>query len=91
MDEAARKAWAFRTWTILSDSLGQSGNSGTVCGIISCAHGEGRTTWVEMLVDAARQRGLGVTKLQFQQGAELSEEDARFAPGTESSSPPPPL
>ena len=72
MDEAARKAWAFRTWTILSDSLGQSGNSGTVCGIISCAHSEGRTTWVELLVDAARQRGLGVTKLQFQHDAEFS-------------------
>jgi len=66
MDEAARKAWAFRTWTILSDSLVQSGNSGAVCGIISCAHGEGRTTWVELLVNAARQRGLGVTKLAFQ-------------------------
>ena len=74
MNEAARKAWAFRTWTILSDSLGQSGNSGTVCGIISCAHGEGRTTWVELLVDAARQRGLSVTKLQFQHEAESSAE-----------------
>ena len=86
MDEAARKTWAFRTWTILSDSLGQSGNSGTVCGIISCAHGEGRTTWVEMLVDAARQRGLGVTKLQFQHGAEVSEEDV-FTSGAEASPP----
>jgi hypothetical protein len=74
MDEAARKAWAFRTWTILSDSLGESGNSGTVCGIISCAHGEGRTTWVELLVEAARQRGLEVTKLQFQHDAGNAQE-----------------
>jgi len=82
MDEAARKAWAFRTWTILSDSLGQSGNSGTVCGIISCAHGEGRTTWVELLVDAARQRGLGVTKLQYQHSGEMSQ-DVPPAPASE--------
>jgi capsular polysaccharide biosynthesis protein len=65
MDEEARKAWAFRTWTILSGTLSKSANRGTVCGLISCAHGEGRTTWVEMLVDAARQRGFEVTKLDF--------------------------
>ncbi|MDB6125672.1 MAG: Polysaccharide export protein [Pedosphaera sp.] len=65
MDERARKAWAFRTWTILSGTLSQSSNRGTVCGLISCAEGEGRTTWVEMLVDAARERGFEVTKLEF--------------------------
>jgi capsular polysaccharide biosynthesis protein/Mrp family chromosome partitioning ATPase len=65
MDDAARKAWAFRTWTILSGTLSQSSNQGTVCGFISCSHGEGRSTWVEMLVEAARERGFEVTKLQF--------------------------
>jgi capsular polysaccharide biosynthesis protein len=68
MDDAARKAWAFRTWTILSGTLSQSSNRGTVCGFISCSHGEGRSTWVEMLVEAARERGFEVTKLQFGEG-----------------------
>ncbi len=84
MDEAARKAWAFRTWTILSNSLGEPGSGGTVCGIISCAHGEGRTTWVELLVEAARQRGLEVTKLQFQHEAtDCPEPVAPAAPADE--------
>lgn len=65
MNDEARKAWAFRTWTILSGTLSKSANRGTVCGIISCSHGEGRTTWVELLVDAARQRGFEVTRLDF--------------------------
>ena len=56
MDERARKAWAFRTWTILSGTLSPSANHGTVCGFISCAHGEGRSTWVELLVAAAKEQ-----------------------------------
>jgi capsular polysaccharide biosynthesis protein len=67
MDENARKAWAFRTWTILSGTLSQSANRGTVCGFISCGHGEGRSTWVELLVGAAKARGFEVTKLDFGQ------------------------
>jgi capsular polysaccharide biosynthesis protein len=65
MDEGARKAWAFRTWTILSGTLSPSANRGTVCGFISCARGEGRSTWVELLVAAAKERGFAVTKLDF--------------------------
>ncbi len=77
MDDEARKAWAFRTWTILSGTLSKSANRGTVCGIISCAHGEGRTTWVELLVDAAGQRGFEVTKLDFGK----ADDRARYAAG----------
>ncbi len=65
MDDNARKAWAFRTWTILAGTLTQSANRGTVCGFISCARGEGRSTWVEMLVNAAKERGFEVIKLDF--------------------------
>ncbi|MDB6017052.1 MAG: Polysaccharide export protein [Pedosphaera sp.] len=65
LDDHARKAWAFRTWTILSGTLTASANRGTVCGFISCMHGEGRTKWVSLLVEAARERGFEVTKLDF--------------------------
>ena len=84
MDEAARKAWAFRTWTILSGSLNGSANSGAVCGFISCAHGEGRSTWVELLVDAARQRGLHVTKLDFGNSPSGEEASQQKMPDNES-------
>jgi hypothetical protein len=69
MDENARRAWAFRTWTILSGTLTHSPNRGTVCGFISSAPREGRSTWVELLVGAARERGFEVTKLDFAHGA----------------------
>jgi uncharacterized protein involved in exopolysaccharide biosynthesis len=85
MDARARKAWAFRTWTILSGTLSQSSNRGTVCGFLSCAHGEGRTTWVEMLVDAARERGFEVTKLDF--GTAFEEMKADQAQGGTESKP----
>lgn len=94
MDDAARKAWAFRTWTILSGTLSKSTNRGTVCGLISCSHGEGRTTWVELLVDAARQRGYEVTKLDFGKADDRTKhEPAAFAepagpPAAKSDEPP---
>ena len=58
MDAKERRAWAFRTWTILYGTLAQSTHPGIVCGIISAAPGEGRSTWVRLLAEAARERGL---------------------------------
>jgi hypothetical protein len=63
MDEPARRAWAFRTWTILSGALSPSPNQGALCGFISAAHGEGRSTWVELLAGAARERGFEVVRI----------------------------
>lgn len=60
MDEAAQSAWAFRTWTILKGKLSASQTQGMVCGIISARHGEGRTTWINLLTKTAGQRGLRV-------------------------------
>lgn len=60
MDEAAQTAWAFRTWTILKGKLSASQTQGMVCGIISARHGEGRTTWINLLTKTAGQRGLRV-------------------------------
>lgn len=60
MDEAAQTAWAFRTWTILKGKLSASQTQGMVCGIISAHHGEGRTTWINLLTKTAGRRGLRV-------------------------------
>ena len=66
MNEEARKAWAF------SDLDYSFRHARAICEsrhglrFISCAHGEGRSTWVEMLVGAAKERGFEVDKARFQ-------------------------
>ena len=52
--------WAFRTLTLLRGKLSHDADQALVCGIISANHGEGRSTWVNLLVSAANQRGLRV-------------------------------
>lgn len=56
----AQANWAFRTWTALQSRLSLSANHGLVCGIISSGPKEGRTTWVELLAQAAGQCGFKV-------------------------------
>ncbi len=60
MDPAEQVNWAFRTLTILKGKLSGSSNQALVCGFISSGHGEGRSTWINLLVSAASQRGLRV-------------------------------
>jgi len=60
MTTAEKEAWAFRTWTALSGQLNSSPNQGMVCGFISSTDGEGRSTWIKLLANAARHRGLRV-------------------------------
>ncbi len=60
MDEAEQSAWAFRTWTELSNSLSAASNQELVCGFISAQHGEGRSTWMKLLANAARDHGFHV-------------------------------
>ena len=52
--------WAFRTLTILQGKLNSSSDETLVCGFISSRHGEGRSTWINLLVSAASQRGMRV-------------------------------
>ncbi|HTG43136.1 MAG TPA: polysaccharide biosynthesis/export family protein, partial [Verrucomicrobiae bacterium] len=52
--------WAFRTLTLLKGKLSRNRDQALVCGIISANHSEGRSTWVNLLVSAASQRGLRV-------------------------------
>jgi hypothetical protein len=60
MSSPAQMNWAFRTWTALQCHLSPSPNHGLVCGIISCNAGEGRSTWVNLLAQAASQCGFRV-------------------------------
>jgi hypothetical protein len=60
MEEAERAQWAFRTWTMLQGRLSPSANFGLVCGITSSAPGEGRSTWVKLLAEAASMTGFRV-------------------------------
>lgn len=50
--------WAFRTLTILQGKLNEDSDETLVCGVISSNHGEGRSTWINLLVSAASQRGM---------------------------------
>ena len=60
MKEEARTQWAFRTWTLLQGRLSRSQNHGLVCGITSSSEGEGRTTWIKMMAEAASLAGFRV-------------------------------
>jgi len=60
MTAAAQAKWAFRTWTIIKGKMDGSPSEGLVCGIISAHAGEGRSTWINHLVQTANQRGLRV-------------------------------
>ncbi|HLP77063.1 MAG TPA: polysaccharide biosynthesis/export family protein, partial [Candidatus Paceibacterota bacterium] len=60
MHEQSRTQWAFRTWTKLQGKLSRSQNHGLVCGITSSTEGEGRSTWIKLLAEAASLSGFRV-------------------------------
>jgi protein involved in polysaccharide export with SLBB domain/capsular polysaccharide biosynthesis protein len=60
MDAAARRAWAFRSWTIVKGKITETQNHSLVCGVISAYKGEGRSTWINLLAETAHERGLRV-------------------------------
>ena len=57
---AEQNAWAFRTWITLQARLAQPGGSGYICGITSSRAGDGRSTWIRLLAQAAGQCGFRV-------------------------------
>ena len=83
MTPAEKEAWAFRTWTALSGQMSRSANHGMVCGFISSMHGEGRSTWINLLVDAASQRGLRVLTITTRPSPTDLEELEKAAAETE--------
>ena len=45
---------------MLQGRLSRSANHGLVCGVTSCTEGEGRSTWIQMLAEAASHAGFRV-------------------------------
>lgn len=60
MDRDAQSQWAFRTWTLLQGRLSPKLHHGLVCGFTSSAQGEGRSTWIRLLAEAASMTGFKV-------------------------------
>ncbi len=60
MSPSEQRSWAFRTWTAIQGKLSSSPNHGLVCGITSANKKEGRSTWVNMLAQAASECGFRV-------------------------------
>jgi protein involved in polysaccharide export with SLBB domain/capsular polysaccharide biosynthesis protein len=65
-----REKWAFRTWTMLQGRLSPSANHGLICGITSSQKGEGRTTWIHLLAEAAGMAGFRVLTIATRQPGE---------------------
>jgi len=94
-----RAQWAFRAWTMLQGRLSHSANHGLVCGITSSTQGEGRSTWISLLSEAASLTGFRVltiatrpspTHVQKDGPAQEPEpEAADFTPDPESAEPQP--
>ncbi len=60
MGDEARSQWAFRTWTMLQGRLSPTADHGLICGVTSSAGGEGRSTWIRLLAEAASLTGFRV-------------------------------
>lgn len=75
MTEAEQDKWAFRTWTIIAGQLNMSANRGMVCGVMSSEHGEGRSTWIRLLGNAASRRGLRVLTVATKPSVTKPEEE----------------
>ncbi|HEY3861994.1 MAG TPA: polysaccharide biosynthesis/export family protein [Verrucomicrobiae bacterium] len=60
MNKEAQKQWAFRAWTLLQGRLAPTAHHGLVCGFTSSAKGEGRSTWIHLLAEAASLTGFRV-------------------------------
>jgi protein involved in polysaccharide export with SLBB domain/capsular polysaccharide biosynthesis protein len=73
MKEEARTQWAFRTWTLLQGRLSRSQNHGLVCGITSSSAGEGRSTWIKMMAEAASLAGFRVLTIATRPSASPAE------------------
>ncbi|MBA4136596.1 MAG: hypothetical protein C0518_04690 [Opitutus sp.] len=76
MTAAQRDRWAFRTWTALQRRLSVSSNHGLVCGFTSAAAGEGRSTWIKLMAQAAAERGFRVMTITTQPGGPTSAVEA---------------
>jgi protein involved in polysaccharide export with SLBB domain/capsular polysaccharide biosynthesis protein len=77
MTPANRDKWAFMAWTTLQSKLSISPNHGMVCGITSANLSDGRTTWINLLSNAASACGFRVLTITAQPSDEMSADLAR--------------
>ncbi len=77
MSPAKRDRWAFKAWTTLQSKLSISPNHGMVCGITSANLSDGRTTWINLLSNAASACGFRVLTITAQPSDEMSADLAR--------------
>ena len=77
MSPANRDRWAFKAWTALQSKLSISPNHGMVCGITSANLSDGRTTWINLLSNAASACGFRVLTITAQPSDEMSADLAR--------------
>lgn len=75
---SARERWAFRTWTMLQGRLSPSSNQGLVCGVTSSQEGEGRSTWINLLAEAASLSGFRVLTIATRPSANGGEEPGQI-------------
>lgn len=60
MSESEQNTWAFRAWIALQGRLAHSTTGGFICGFTSSRAGDGRSTWIRLLAQAASQCGFRV-------------------------------
>jgi protein involved in polysaccharide export with SLBB domain/capsular polysaccharide biosynthesis protein len=82
MKEHARTQWAFRTWALLQGRLSRSQNHGLVCGVTSSTEGEGRSTCISMLAEAASLAGFRVLTIATRPSASNFESAHEFTEET---------
>jgi protein involved in polysaccharide export with SLBB domain len=80
MNPEERSQWAFRAWTMLQGHLSASANSGLVCGITSSGAGEGRSTWISLLAQAASLTGFRVLTVATRPSPTHTPEADEFTP-----------
>src|SRR5262249_6708068 len=91
MSDVERAQWAFRTWTILQGRLSPSPNHGLVCGITSSGPGEGRSTWISLLAEAASLTGFRVLTIATRPSpthVDAEDEEAEAEPRVVKTQPP---
>ncbi|MBL9172077.1 MAG: polysaccharide biosynthesis/export family protein [Verrucomicrobiales bacterium] len=64
--------WRFRTWSTLSSANGNAGNQSLTAGLTSGLPGEGRSTWLGLIEQAASERGLRTLTVSHQRPADPS-------------------
>jgi polysaccharide biosynthesis/export protein len=57
MDRKAREMWAFQTLSLLKANLRQTGDRALICGFVSSAPQEGKSTLIKLLAEAASRQG----------------------------------